>query len=60
LDTITYRGGNLHHVADLLECCYSQTTAPADGIFPVPEVVHLIRSLDETTFHPWADPAKRR
>lgn len=64
LDTITYHGGTLHQVADFLARCYSQVTALADndtdGIFPIPELVHLMRSLGETAFHPWADPAKRR
>jgi hypothetical protein len=64
LDTITYHGGTLRHVADLLDRCYSQVTAladnDADGIFPIPELVHLMRSHGEPAFHSWADPAKRR
>jgi hypothetical protein len=64
LDTITYHGGTLHHVADLLDHCYSQVTAladnDADGIFPIPELVHLMRSHGEAGFHSWADPTNRR
>lgn len=63
LDTIRYRAGAQPLVADLLDRCYSQAKAladpDADGIFPIPELVSLMRSMPESTFHPWADPTER-
>lgn len=63
IDTVTYHGGTQARVADLLERWYSQTTALADadsdGIFPIPELVLLMRAAQEEAFHPWADPEKR-
>ena len=61
---ITYRGGNLDSVADLLDDFYSDVPALADtdsdGIFTIPELVALLRASPLAAFHPWADPSKRQ
>lgn len=63
VDTVTYPGRTHARVADLLERWYSQITALADadsdGIFPIPELVLLMRATQDGPFHPWADPDKR-
>jgi hypothetical protein len=64
IDVITYRGGNLGSVADLLDDFYSDVPALADtdsdGIFTIPELVALLRASPLASFHPWADPSKRQ
>ena len=63
IDVITYRGGNLGAVADLLGQVYSDAPALADtdsdAIFTIPELVVLLRASPLASFHPWADPSKR-
>ena len=64
IDTISYRGGLLNAVADVLHRFYADVPALADtdsdGIFPIPELVTLIRAAEGGSFPPWADPSKRR
>jgi hypothetical protein len=64
VDVITYRGGNLGSVADVLDRVYSDVPALADtdsdGIFTIPELVALLRASPLASFHPWADPSKRQ
>lgn len=64
IDVVTYRGGNLSSVAAVLDRFYSDVPALADtdsdGIFPVPELVVLLRASPHASFHPMADPSKRR
>jgi hypothetical protein len=64
IDVITYRGGTLDSVADLLDLFYSDVPALADtdsdGIFTIPELVVLLRASPLGAFHPMADPDKRR
>ena len=63
IDVITYRGGTLGSVAEVLDRFYSQVPALADtdsdGVFTIPELVALLRSTPVAAFHPWADPSKR-
>jgi hypothetical protein len=66
IDTITYRGGDDDQrvVADVLEQWYANVPALAnpdtDGIFPIPELIALMRITPYATFAPYADPSKRR
>ncbi|CAA9508519.1 MAG: hypothetical protein AVDCRST_MAG85-2196 [uncultured Solirubrobacteraceae bacterium] len=64
IDTISYRGGKLDPVADLLKRFYVEVPALAnpdsDGIFTIPELVTLLRLSPAGSFHAFADPAKRR
>jgi hypothetical protein len=66
IDTITFRGGDdgQRKVADVLERWYTDVPALADfdtdGIFPIPELVTLMRTTPYALFAPYADPSKRR
>jgi hypothetical protein len=63
IDVITYRGGELGSVAEVLDRFYSEVPALADpdsdGVFTIPELVVLLRASPLAVFHPWADPSKR-